>query len=71
MSEHNLSVEQTAFVNLVIDYIVQNGLVESRSILLEPPFDQFPIEDYLADDAFRNDFFFSIENITSNAQISI
>lgn len=71
MSEHNLSVEQTAFVNLVIDYIVQNGLVESRSILLEPPFDRFPIEDYLADDSFRNDFFFSIENITSNAQIRI
>lgn len=40
INDQSLSREQIVFVKKVIDYIVQNGYVESMSELIKPPFDK-------------------------------
>ena len=40
INEQNLNADQIAFVDKVIDYIVQNGYVESVAELTKPPFDK-------------------------------
>ncbi len=40
ISEHGLNQHQIVFVEKVIDYVVQNGYLESVSELMKPPFDK-------------------------------
>jgi len=40
ISEQKLNADQIVFVNKVIDYVEQNGYVESASELIRPPFDK-------------------------------
>ncbi len=38
LSDEHLNVNQIRFVNLIIDYIVANGNIENRAVLMEEPF---------------------------------
>jgi len=40
INDQSLSQEQIVFVKKIVDYVVQNGYVESISELLKPPFDK-------------------------------
>ncbi len=38
LSDEKLNINQIRFVNLIIDYIVENGNVEDYSVLMNEPF---------------------------------
>ena len=40
INDESLNAKQIAFVQKVIHYIEQNGYVESKAVLMKPPFDQ-------------------------------
>ena len=40
INDENLNQQQIAFVNMIIDYIEQNGSIEDKSILIKAPFDK-------------------------------
>lgn len=70
MDSHNLTVQQTAFINLAIDYIVENGLIENRTILMGAPFDSMPISAVFDDASVLQGFLGTIDSVNNNAYIS-
>ena len=40
INDQSLNSNQIAFVQKIIDYVVNNGYIESVKILLSPPFDK-------------------------------
>lgn len=40
INEQGLNQQQIVFVNKIVDYVVQNGYIDSASELLKPPFDK-------------------------------
>lgn len=71
LDNHNLTTEQSAFINLVINYVVQNGLIEENNILLEKPFDQFKLFDVFSDTTLFTELLSSIKAVTENAEIKV
>lgn len=38
LSEEKLNVNQIRFVKLIVDYVVKNGMIEDKAVLMEEPF---------------------------------
>lgn len=70
IADHSLSVEQSSFIRTVVDYVQQNGLVESNQELMESPFDGFDLVGMMED---RPEFLAGIqrdlEKIRNNAKL--
>lgn len=71
MDSHNLTAEQSAFINLVINYVVENGLIEENKILIENPFDQFNLGEVFSDSTLLNELLSSIKAVSDNAVIRL
>ncbi len=67
INDQNLNANQIAFVNKVIDYIEQNGYVESIAELIEPPFDKPQSFIKLFDEDKRKEFVDIVNEVKDNA----
>jgi type I restriction enzyme R subunit len=67
INEQNLNADQIAFVDKVIDYIVQNGYLESAAELTKPPFDKPHSFIRLFDHKLREEFVRIINELKENA----
>lgn len=67
INEQNLNADQIAFVDKVIDYIVQNGYVESVAELTKPPFDKPQSFIRLFDHKLQKEFVRIINELKENA----
>ncbi len=67
INHQNLNANQISFVNKVIDYIEQNGYVESISELTKPPFDKPQSFIKLFDEERRKEFVDIINEVKDNA----
>ncbi|HHW12731.1 MAG TPA: DEAD/DEAH box helicase family protein [Firmicutes bacterium] len=67
INEQNLNSDQIAFVEKVIDYIVQNGYMESPAELTKPPFDKPRSFVHLFDHRLREEFVRIINELKENA----
>lgn len=64
---NDLNAEQIEFINLTINYIVENGLVAENNILLEAPFDTYSSGNIFENEDFISVYLHVIEGIRSNA----
>lgn len=71
LTEHNLNAQQSAFVKLVIDYIVSNGLILERKILMNAPFDTIPVSRVFNDMNLFSSFLNTIDSIKGNAVLNV
>ncbi|HHT48590.1 MAG TPA: DEAD/DEAH box helicase family protein [Firmicutes bacterium] len=67
INEQNLNADQIAFVDKVIDYVVQNGYVESVAELTKPPFDKPQSFVRLFDHKRQKEFVRIINELKENA----
>lgn len=67
INQQSLNANQISFVNKVIDYIEQNGYVESISELTKPPFDKPQSFIKLFDEERRKEFVGIINEVKDNA----
>lgn len=67
INEQNLNSDQIAFVEKVIDYIVQNGYMESPAELTKPPFDKPRSFVQLFDHKLQKEFVRIINELKENA----
>lgn len=67
IQENDLNAEQIEFINLTINYIVENGLVAENNILLEAPFDTYSTGNIFENEDFISGYLHVIEGIRSNA----
>ena len=71
LTEHNLNAQQSAFVKLVIDYIVSNGLILERKILMNAPFDTIPVSRVFNDMNLFSSLLNTIDSIKGNAVLNV
>jgi type I restriction enzyme R subunit len=67
INEQNLNADQIAFVDKGIDYVVQNGYVESVAELTKPPFDKPQSFVRLFDHKRQKEFVRIINELKENA----
>ena len=68
LDETNLDSRQIYFVNQIVEYIVQNGMMKDLSVLQEPPFtDQGSIVEVFTDLAVWMGIRRVIEQVNANA----
>lgn len=65
------NLDKSAFIHLVIDYVVENGLIEENKILIENPFDQFNLGEVFSDSTLLNELLSSIKAVSDNAVIRL
>ena len=71
LNETNLDSRQIYFVNKIIEYIVQNGMMKDLSVLQETPFtDKGSVIDIFLDISFFAGIRTIIQQINSNAFIA-
>lgn len=68
ISDQNLTSTQIAFVNKVIDYVVENGYIENVSELMKPPFDKPTMFIKLFDTTHQKQMVALINSIRENAE---
>ena len=67
INDESLNAKQIAFVQKVIHYIEQNGYVESKAILMKPPFDQPILFTRLFDGKTGGELMETIDAVRENA----
>ena len=66
-SDNEQRIKQIAFVQKVIHYIEQNGYVESKAVLMKPPFDQPILFTRLFDGKTGSELMETINSVKENA----
>ena len=67
INDESLNAKQIAFVQKVIHYIEQNGYVESKAVLMKPPFDQPILFTRLFDGKTGGELMDTINSVKENA----
>ena len=67
INDESLNAKQIAFVQKVIHYIEQNGYVESKAVLMKPPFDQPILFTRLFDGKTGSELMDTINSVKENA----
>ena len=67
INDESLNAKQIAFVQKVIHYIEQNGYVESKAVLMKPPFDQPILFTRLFDGKTGSELMETIDAVRENA----
>lgn len=67
INEQNLNQQQIVFVHKIVDYVVENGYIESIKVLMLPPFDKPQNFLRLFSDAERKRLMQIVESIRDNA----
>ena len=67
INDESLNAKQIAFVQKVIHYIEQNGYVESKAVLMKPPFDQPILFTRLFDGKTGGELMETIDAVRENA----
>ena len=67
INDESLNAKQIAFVQKVIHYIEQNGYVESKAVLMKPPFDQPILFTRLFDGKMGGELMETIDAVRENA----
>ena len=67
INDESLNAKQIAFVQKVIHYIEQNGYVESKAVLMKPPFDQPILFTRLFDGKTGGELMETINSVKENA----
>ena len=67
INDESLNAKQIAFVQKVIHYIEQNGYVESKAVLMKPPFDQPILFTHLFDGKTGSELMDTINSVKENA----
>ena len=67
INDESLNTKQIAFVQKVIHYIEQNGYVESKAVLMKPPFDQPILFTRLFDGKTGGELMETIDAVRENA----
>ena len=67
INEQNLNQQQIVFVHKIVDYVVENGYIESIKILMSPPFDKPQSFMRLFNDTERKELIQIINTIRDNA----
>ena len=67
INDESLNAKQIAFVQKVIHYIEQNGYVESKAVLMKPPFDQPILFTRLFDGKTGGELMETIDAVRKNA----
>ena len=67
INDESLNAKQIAFVQKVIHYIEQNGYVESKAVLMKPPFDQPILFTRLFDGKMGGELMETIDAVRKNA----
>ena len=67
INDESLNAKQIAFVQKVIHYIEQNGYVESKAVLMKPPFDQPILFTRLFDGKTGGELMETINSVKGNA----
>ena len=67
INNESLNAKQIAFVQKVIHYIEQNGYVESKAVLMKPPFDQPILFTRLFDGKTGSELMETINSVKENA----
>ena len=67
INEQNLNQQQIVFVHKIVDYVVENGYIESIRILMSPPFDKPQSFMRLFNDTERKELIQIINTIRDNA----
>ena len=67
INDESLNAKQIAFVQKVIRYIEQNGYVESKAVLMKPPFDQPILFTRLFDGKTGSELMDTINSVKENA----
>ena len=67
INDESLNAKQIAFVQKVIHYIEQNGYVESKAVLMKPPFDQPILFTRLFDGEMGGELMETIDAVRENA----
>ena len=67
INDESLNAKQIAFVQKVIHYIEQNGYVESKAVLMKPPFDQPILFTRLFDGKTGSELMNTINSVKENA----
>lgn len=67
INDESLNTKQIAFVQKVIHYIEQNGYVESKAVLMKPPFDQPILFTRLFDGKMGGELMETIDAVRENA----
>ena len=67
INDESLNAKQIAFVQKVIHYIEQNGYVESKAVLMKPPFDQPILFTRLFDGKMGGELMETINSVKENA----
>lgn len=67
INDESLNAKQIAFVQKVIHYIEQNGYVESKAVLMKPPFDQPILLTCLFDGKTGSELMETINSVKENA----
>ena len=67
INDESLNAKQSAFVQKVIHYIEQNGYVESKAVLMKPPFDQPILFTRLFDGKMGGELMETIDAVRENA----
>ena len=67
ISDQNLNQQQIVFVHKIVDYVVENGYIESIKILMSPPFDKPQNFLRLFSDAERKRLMQIVDSIRDNA----
>ena len=71
LNNANLDSRQIYFINQIVEYIVQNGLMKDLSVLQEPPFiNQGSIVEIFTDISMWKDILKIIEKVNTNALIA-
>ncbi|MDY2686080.1 MAG: type I restriction-modification enzyme R subunit C-terminal domain-containing protein, partial [Selenomonadaceae bacterium] len=71
LSDVSLDSRQIYFVNQIVEYIVQNGMMKDLSVLQEPPFtDQGSIVEVFTDLSIWQGIRQTIDRINANARVA-
>ena len=71
LNNANLDSRQIYFINQIVEYIVQNGLMKDLSVLQEPPFiNQGSIVEIFTDISMWKDILKIIEKVNTNALVA-
>lgn len=71
LNNANLNERQIYFVNQIIEYVVQNGMMKDLSVLREPPFtDRGSVAEIFTDMSIWNGVLSAINNINKNAKVA-
>lgn len=69
INEQNLNQQQIVFVHKIVDYVVENGYIESIKVLMLPPFDKPQNFLRLFSDAERKRLMQIVDSIRDNALV--